>query len=51
MNKLLISSIAALGLIGTHAFAADIAFKAPPVVPVPVWSWAGCYAGVNGGYA
>jgi outer membrane immunogenic protein len=30
--------------------AADIALKSPPLSRVP-WSWAGCYAGVNGGYA
>lgn len=25
------------------------AFKAPVVVPAPVWSWTGCYVGINGG--
>jgi outer membrane immunogenic protein len=45
MKKLLISSIAALGLIGTPAFAADIPLKAPPAVPPPVWSWTGFYVG------
>jgi outer membrane immunogenic protein len=47
MKKLLISSIAALGLIGTPAFAADMAVKGPPPAPAPVYNWTGWYAGVN----
>jgi outer membrane immunogenic protein len=31
------------------AFAADIAVKAPPSAPAPVYSWTGWYAGVNAG--
>ena len=49
MKKLLISSITALGLIGTHAFAADMAVKAPAPAPAPVYNWTGWYAGVNAG--
>lgn len=50
MKKLLISSTAALGLIGAPAFAADMAVKAPPAPPpAPVFSWTGWYAGVNAG--
>jgi len=45
MKKLLISSIAALGLIGTPAFAAS-----PPAPPAPVYSWTGWYVGGNIGY-
>ncbi len=45
MKKLLIPAIAALGLIGTSAFAADLArkrpVKAPPPAPAPVFSWTG----------
>ena len=48
MNKLL-TAIAALGLIGTPAFAADMAVKAPPAAPAPVYNWTGWYAGVNAG--
>jgi outer membrane immunogenic protein len=47
MKKLLISSIAALGLLGTPAFAADMAVKAPPPAPAPVFSWTGFYVGGN----
>jgi outer membrane immunogenic protein len=51
MKKLLISSIAALGLLGTPTFATDMAVKAPPPpAPTPVFSWTGFYVGVNGGY-
>jgi outer membrane immunogenic protein len=45
MMKLLFSSIAALGMIGTPAFAADMAVKAPLAAPQPVWSWTGFYVG------
>jgi outer membrane immunogenic protein len=52
VKKLLISSIAALGLIGTPAFAADMAVKAsPPPPPPPVYSWTGFYAGLNAGWS
>jgi outer membrane immunogenic protein len=40
---------AVAGLIGTPAFAADIAVKAPPPAPAPVYNWTGWYAGVNAG--
>src|SRR5215470_3848757 len=54
MNKVAIWT-AAIALIATPAFAADIAVKmpvkAPPPPPVPVFSWTGFYAGINGGYA
>jgi outer membrane immunogenic protein len=49
MKKLLISAIAALGLIGTSAFAADMAVKAPPPAPAPVFTWTGFYAGIEFG--
>jgi outer membrane immunogenic protein len=50
-NKLISSlagaafSFAASGL----AFAADIAVKAPPPAPAPVYNWTGWYVGVNAG--
>jgi outer membrane immunogenic protein len=31
------------------ASAADMALKAPPPVPAPVYNWTGCYVGGNGG--
>lgn len=40
------NAVTAIALIGTPAFAADIAVKAPPAPPpVPVFSWAGFYVG------
>lgn len=51
MKKLLFASAALVALIGTSAFAADMAapvYKAPPPPP-PVWSWTGFYIGLNGG--
>ena len=45
----LISSIATLALIGTPALAADMAVKAPPPAPAPVYSWTGWYGGFNVG--
>jgi outer membrane immunogenic protein len=47
--KKLATAIAAMALIGTPAFAADIAVKAPPPAPAPVYNWTGWYAGVNAG--
>jgi outer membrane immunogenic protein len=31
--------------------AADLPVKAPPPPPAPVYSWTGCYLGINGGWA
>jgi len=36
--KKLLTTIAALALIGTPAFAADMAVKAPPPAPAPVYN-------------
>jgi outer membrane immunogenic protein len=36
-------------LIGTPAFAADMAVKAPPPAPAPVYNWTGWYVGGNVG--
>jgi len=47
MKRFLLASVAALGLAGT-ASAADLAVKAPPLAPV--FTWTGCYLGVNGGW-
>jgi outer membrane immunogenic protein len=38
-----------VGLIGTPAFAADTAVKAPPPVPAPVYNWTARYVGGNVG--
>jgi outer membrane immunogenic protein len=51
MRKFAIGLAAIAGLIGTPALAADMAVKAPPPSPAPVYSWTGCYLGANGGYA
>ena len=48
MRKILLASVAALGLAGT-ASAADLAVRAP-LAPVPLFSWTGCYLGINGGW-
>jgi outer membrane immunogenic protein len=51
--KKLATAIAAIALIGTPAFAADMAVKmpvkAPPPMPIPVYSWTSCYIGGNVG--
>jgi outer membrane immunogenic protein len=49
--KRLATAIAAIALIGTPAFAADMAVKAPPPPPAPVFSWTGWYVGGNVGYS
>jgi outer membrane immunogenic protein len=41
------SAVAAL--IATPAVAADMAVKAPPIVPPAIYNWTGCYIGGNGG--
>jgi outer membrane immunogenic protein len=49
--KKLATAIAAIALIGTPAFAADMAVKArPPPPSAPVYSWTGWYVGGNVGY-
>jgi outer membrane immunogenic protein len=48
--KKLATAIAAIALIGTPAFAADMAIKAPPAAPGPApISWTGWYGGFNFG--
>lgn len=49
MKRLLIAGAAVAALIGTPALAADMALKAAPPPPAPVWSWTGFYLGVNAG--
>jgi outer membrane immunogenic protein len=50
VKRIFLASLALLALAG-HALAADLPLykKAPP--PLPTWSWAGFYAGVNAGYS
>jgi outer membrane immunogenic protein len=48
--KTMISGAAVATLFLTPALAADMAFKAPPPSPAPVYGWTGFYAGVNAGY-
>jgi len=49
MKRLAIAAVVT-GLLTTASFAADMAVKARPV-PVPVFSWTGCYIGINAGYS
>src|SRR5262249_20839253 len=49
--KRLATLITSIALIGTPAFAADMAVKAPPPPPAPVYSWTGWYVGGNVGYS
>jgi len=48
MNNLLAGSLAliALGFGGSAVRAADMPLKAPPA-PIPVYTWTGCYVGLN----
>jgi opacity protein-like surface antigen len=48
--KKLATAIAAIAMIGTPAFAADMPVKAPPPPPVPSYNWTGAYFGANLGY-
>jgi outer membrane immunogenic protein len=47
-RTLLIATLAALAV--TPALAAKAKSKSSPPPPAPVYSWSGCYVGVNGGY-
>ncbi|WP_338821551.1 outer membrane protein [Bradyrhizobium septentrionale] len=49
MNKLA-NAVAAIALVGTPVFAADMPVKAPPPAPAPVYGWTGLYVGGNVGY-
>jgi outer membrane immunogenic protein len=50
MNKLA-NAVAAIALLGTPVFAADMPVKAPSPAPAPVSSWTGFYVGANVGYS
>jgi len=47
--KTLATAIAAIALIATPAFAADMAVKAPPPAPAPLPTWTGFYGGIQFG--
>jgi outer membrane immunogenic protein len=49
MKFRLIASAAFIALFGGSAIAADLAVKAPPPPPAPIWSWTGWYVGLNVG--
>jgi outer membrane immunogenic protein len=56
MRKLLLGSTALLALaVSAPVMAADLpaapVYKAPALVPLPVYDWTGFYVGVNGGYS
>jgi len=53
-RKILLTSVGAMALAGSAAFAADIPYRAPPPVyvpPPPIFSWTGFYLGGQIGYA
>lgn len=50
LMKTLIGVVAIAALIGTPVLAADLAIKAPPLAPAPVYSWTGFYVGALAGY-
>ncbi len=50
MKKFLIAGVAVAAFYGAPALAADMAVKAPPPPPAPVYSWSGWYIGGNAGW-
>ena len=50
MIKLSLATAAALAATLSTAFAADLAYKAPPLPAPAIPSWTGFYIGANGGY-
>ena len=50
MKKALVGIVAFVALIGTPAFAANMALKVPPQPVTPSFSWTGFYVGGNVGY-
>src|SRR5262245_52324814 len=47
----LLAALAFSGLATPVAQAADLPYtKAPPMVPVPIWTWTGFYVGANVGW-
>jgi outer membrane immunogenic protein len=54
MTRLLVGSVALVALLAGPALAADVEVPQPSyqrVIPVPVYSWTGCYLGAEGGWA
>lgn len=49
MRLRLVAAIATLMASSSLAYSADLAVKAPPYVPAPIFTWTGFYAGVNAG--
>jgi outer membrane immunogenic protein len=47
MKKFLVAGVVASGLLSSAASAADLAVKARPLPPAPVFSWTGFYIGGN----
>jgi outer membrane immunogenic protein len=55
MKRILLTSLAAVALASSAAFAADLpaaapVYKAPPAMAAPAFSWSGCYVDGGGGY-
>lgn len=48
MKRFLLATVA-LATIGAPAFAADLAYKAPPPIAAPLFAWTGFYIGANAG--
>jgi len=51
MKRISLAVASALVLGGSAAQAADMALKAPPPPPAPIFSWTGCHLGADVGFA